>query len=139
VWKSSKRSKRLVLGDGVGFENLCLMSTCALVGRLSYSRLSPQPLEDWIKSNWFPLLGYSPDVQFLKKGWLCFLCKSPDDATKLLSSLWVYGGSSLMLKRWRLAFNPDSEFFQRRHLWVLLPGLPLYLWNKDALQLSETL
>jgi hypothetical protein len=110
-----------------------MMSTCALVGRFSYKRLSPQPLDDWIKSKWFPLLGYLPEVQYLKKGWLCFHCKSPEDATLLLSSLWVYGGSSLMLKRWRLAFNPDTEFFQLRHLWVLLPGLPLHLWNEGAL------
>jgi hypothetical protein len=38
-----------------------------------------------------------------------------------------------MLKRWRLAFNPDTEYFQLRHLWVLLPGLPLHLWNEEAL------
>jgi len=37
-----------------------------------------------------------------------------------------------MLKRWRLAFNPDSDYFQLRHLWVLLPGLPLHLWNSEA-------
>jgi hypothetical protein len=39
-----------------------------------------------------------------------------------------------MLKRWRLAFNPDTEYFQHRHLWVLLPGLPLHLWNDESLK-----
>jgi len=39
-----------------------------------------------------------------------------------------------MLKRWRLAFNPDTEYFQYRHLWVLLPSLPLHLWNEEALE-----
>jgi hypothetical protein len=39
-----------------------------------------------------------------------------------------------MLKRWRLAFNPDTDYFQHRHLWVLLPGLPLFLWNEGALK-----
>jgi hypothetical protein len=69
----------------------------------------------------------------LKKGWICFHCNSSDDASLLLSKLWVYGGSSLMLKRWRLAFNPDTEYFQNRHIWVLLPDLPLHLWNDAAL------
>jgi hypothetical protein len=39
-----------------------------------------------------------------------------------------------MLKRWRLAFNPDSDYFQHRHLWVLLPGLPLHFWNEGSLK-----
>jgi hypothetical protein len=112
VWKASKKSKRLVLGDDVGLEDLCRMSTSALVGRVSYKSLSSQPLEEWIKLSWLPLLGYSPEVLFLKKGWLCFICKTPDDASLLLSSFWTYGGSSIMLKRWRLAFNPDSDYFQ---------------------------
>jgi hypothetical protein len=134
VWKASKKSKRLVLGDGVGLEDLCKMSTSALVGRVSYKSLSSQPLEEWMKLSWLPLLGYTPEVFFLKKGWLCFVCKSPEDASLLLSSFWTFGGSSIMLKRWRLAFNPDSDYFQLRHLWVLLPGLPLHLWNEESLR-----
>jgi hypothetical protein len=110
------------------------MSICALVGRISYKSLSSQSLEDWIKLKWFPILGYCPDVLYLKKGWLCFSCRSPEDASLLLSSLWVFGGSSLMLKRWRMAFNPDTDYFQNRHLWVLLPGLPLHLWNEGAIR-----
>jgi hypothetical protein len=89
VWKASRKSKRLVLGDGVGLEDLCKMSTSALVGRVSYKSLSSQPLEEWIKSSWLPLLGYTLEVLFLKKGWLCFICKSPDDASLLLSSFWT--------------------------------------------------
>lgn len=41
---------------------------------------------------------------------------------------------SLMLKRWRLGFNPATESFGLRHLWVLLPGLPLQFWNLQALE-----
>jgi hypothetical protein len=123
-----------VLGDRVGLEDLCKMSSNALVGRVSYKSLSKQPLEDWIKLMWVPILGYSPKVLYLKKGWLCFICKTPEDASLLLSSFWTFGGSSIMLKRWRLAFNPDTDFFQLRHLWVLLLGLPLHLWNEEALR-----
>jgi hypothetical protein len=38
-----------------------------------------------------------------------------------------------MLKKWRLPFNPETEYFSFRHIWVMLLGLPLYLWNKGAL------
>jgi len=37
-----------------------------------------------------------------------------------------------MLKCWCLAFNPDTDFFHLRHLWVLLPGIPLHFWNEEA-------
>lgn len=38
-----------------------------------------------------------------------------------------------MLKRWRFSFDPVNDYFQYRHLWVLVPGLPLNLWNEKAL------
>jgi len=132
AWKAKKKISRLVLGDGVGFENLCKMSTCSLVGRLSYKSLCTQKMADWIITNWVPLIGYSPEVLYLKSGWLGFHCRTPEDSTLLLSSFWVFDGSSLMVKRWRLEFNPDTEYFQLRHLWVLLPGLPLHLWNEES-------
>jgi hypothetical protein len=42
-------------------------------------------------------------------------------------------GGNLMLKRWRTGFDPATEYFSFRHVWVLLPGLPLNLWNTSAL------
>jgi len=39
-----------------------------------------------------------------------------------------------MLKCWRVAFDPLTEYFHYRHLWVLLSGLPLYLWNEGAMR-----
>lgn len=38
-----------------------------------------------------------------------------------------------MLKRWRVGFDPGTEYFQFRHIWFLLPGLPLQLWNAGEL------
>jgi hypothetical protein len=58
----------------------------------------------------------------------------PEDASLLLSKFWVLGGSNLMLKRWWVAFNPVTEHFQFCHLWVLLSGLPMHLWNEGALR-----
>jgi hypothetical protein len=65
---------------------------------------------------------------------LDFVFKTPEDSTKILENLWVFEGDSLMLKRWRLKFDPTTEYFSFRHLWVLLPGLPLQLWNSKALE-----
>jgi hypothetical protein len=38
-----------------------------------------------------------------------------------------------MVKRWRVAIDPVTEYFQHSHLWVLLPALPLHFWNEGAL------
>jgi hypothetical protein len=39
-----------------------------------------------------------------------------------------------MLKRWRVSFEPSQDYFHHRHLWVLLPSLPLHLWNEKSLE-----
>jgi hypothetical protein len=38
----------------------------------------------------------------------------------------------LMLKCWHCAFNPEKEIIRFRHLWVLMPGCPLAIWNLEA-------
>jgi len=39
-----------------------------------------------------------------------------------------------MLKCWRDNFDPTQDYFHFRHLWVLLPGLPMHLWNVKSLE-----
>lgn len=51
-----------------------------------------------------------------------------------MDKLWVIDGSSMMLKHWRVCFDPANDYFQYHHLWVLLPGLTLQLWNVKALE-----
>jgi hypothetical protein len=63
-----------------------------------------------------------------------FVFKTPEDSESVLTKFWSFDGGSLMLKRWRLGFNPVTEYFSIRHLWVLLPSLPLQLWNQKALE-----
>jgi hypothetical protein len=58
-----------------------------------------------------PTIGYVPEIYYLSKGWLGFLCKCPEDVATLLGTNWVNGASSLMLKRWRVAFNPKLNIF----------------------------
>jgi hypothetical protein len=81
---------------------------------------------------WTPILGYTPEIVYLTKGWMGFICNTPEDVSLLLNKFWVLGRSSLMLKRWRIAFDPETEHFQHRHLWVLLSGLSLHFWNEGA-------
>jgi hypothetical protein len=65
---------------------------------------------------WCPILGYMPEVIFLAKEWLGFICRTPEDTIILMASWWLFGASSIMLKRWRVSFDPDIEYFPQRHL-----------------------
>jgi hypothetical protein len=132
-WVSKKTKKKLVLGADIGLEDFVSMALCSLVGRLSYRHLCTTYLEDWVEKTWRPLLGYVPTFSHLGCGWIYFQFKSPEDSTNILECLWTLDGSSLMLKRWRVSFDPSQDYFRHRHLWVLLPGLPLYLWNEKSL------
>lgn len=125
--------RRLVLGAGVGLEDSCRMAICGLVGRLAYNNLSMEIFSVWIEWVWVPVFGYLPEVIFLTKGWIGIIIATLEDAELLLRRKWVNGNSSFMLKRWGLAFNPKIEYFSVRNIWVMLPGLPLYLWNEGAL------
>jgi hypothetical protein len=135
VWKPKATHPKLVLGMDVGLTEACNLALCALVGRLAYKEKCNLSLEDWIAGSWEPFLGYLPRILFLQNGWLGFIFKTPEDTVRVLDKFWAVGGGSLMLKRWRLSFNPSTEYFSYRHLWVLLPGLPLQLWNQQALEL----
>jgi hypothetical protein len=96
----------MVLGADVGLEEACRFALCGVVGRFAYSYLSKVNIIVWVKEQWAPLLGYSPDILHLTKGWMGFLCKTPEDVSRLLEKPWINGGSSLLLKRWRVAFDP---------------------------------
>jgi hypothetical protein len=134
AWRPNKRVRKMVLGEDVGLAETCRLAMCGIVGRLSYSFLADIPLLAWVQNTWTPLLGYVPEILDLTKGWVGFICRTPEDVSILLDRFWVLGGSSLMLKRWRVAFDPATEHFQHRHLWVLLPGLPLHFWHEGALK-----
>jgi len=51
-----------------------------------------------------------------------------------LDSPWILGQGSLVLNRWTSGFDSEKEPFYQRHLWLMLPGLPIQLWTKEILQ-----
>jgi hypothetical protein len=121
------------MGSNVGLEESILLSLCGLVGRFSYRSLCKDSLSDWISDNWLPILGYVPEHITLSFGWFDIIFNSSEDSQLILDTLWTISGCSLMLKRWRVTFDPATEYFCLRHLWVLLSGLPLQYWTEKAL------
>jgi hypothetical protein len=133
AWKPKKSRRRLVIGMDVGLAETCRLSLCALVGRIANKTRSAITLGEWMKKAWVPIIGYSPEFSLLPCGWFGLIFKSPEDAELIRGGFWDFEGGSLMLKRWRTGFDPYKDYFSYRHVWVLLPGLSLNLWNKPAL------
>jgi hypothetical protein len=106
VWKPKRTKQKLVMGMDIGLEESCNLALCALVGRLAYRSRCVSPLDEWVLRSWEPLLGYSPEVLSLPRGWMGFVFKSPEDSELVLNKFWSYDGGSMMLKRWRISFNP---------------------------------
>ena len=73
-------------------------------------------------------------ISFLARGWIVFVFLEDSHATTILNSLWCSGVGSLVLDRWHVNFDPLRERVKKRHLWVLLPGLPFPLWNRSLLE-----
>jgi hypothetical protein len=134
LWKSNKVHRKMVLGSDVALEDTCRLAFCALVGRFAYGHFCRDKLPIWANRVWSSMLGYSPELVQLPKGWWGIICRSLDDVDLLLARRWLNGDSSFMLKKWRVSFNQETKYFMFRHLWILLLGLPLHMWNEGALK-----
>jgi hypothetical protein len=133
VWKPKKVRHCLVIGMDVGLEETCKLSLCALVGRFAYKSKSSIPFSEWMKRTWSPIIGFDPEYLTLPCRWFSLVFKIPEDVEIILNGFWDFEGGSIMLKRWRMRFDPTTEFFSLHHVWVLLPSFPLNLWNKKAM------
>jgi hypothetical protein len=123
-----------MLGEDVGLEDTVSLAFFTLVGRFSYKNMCKMLLEDWVSDHWSPLLGYNPYVFYLTKGWFGFHFKRVEDTELILGKIWTFDGDSLMIKRWRVSFDPALDYFRFRHFWVLLSGLSLHFWHIKALE-----
>jgi hypothetical protein len=99
VWLPNWTKKKMVLGDILGLEEAASLALNALIGRFSYRRHCTTPLYNWVKTHWFPILGYVPTVFYLSWGCFGFTFNNLDDAANILEGLWPYDEGSIMLKR----------------------------------------
>jgi hypothetical protein len=127
AWKPKKSRRRLVIGMDVSLVETCRLSLCALVGRIANKTRSAITLGEWMKKAWVPIIGYSPEFSLLPRGWFGLIFKSLEDTQLIRGDFWDIEGGSLILKRWRIWFDPYKDYFSYRLLWVLLPGLSLNL------------
>jgi hypothetical protein len=72
VWKPKRTKRSMVLGMDIGLEESCSLAMCALVGRLAYRLFCKISVSEWMKATWEPILGYSPVLLTLPRGWFGF-------------------------------------------------------------------
>jgi hypothetical protein len=75
-----------------------------------------------------------PVFHVLVREWICLMVKSQQDANLLLDRAWKWGRSELCSKNWKPGFDPRREPTFLKQIWVLLPRLPLELWNSKIVE-----
>jgi hypothetical protein len=64
----------------------------------------------------------------LSNHWILFHSLSKGDILKISASPWIICRGVLMLKIWKLGFNPYMESFSKHFVWMFLPEFPVELW-----------
>jgi len=98
--------RKMVLGDDLGLDEVISLALNALVGHFSYRSRYSTPLSAWVKLHWLPILGYEPEVFYLSRGWFDFKFHTSYDTSNFLERLWSFDEGSLVLKRWKISFDP---------------------------------
>jgi len=62
----------MMLCEDVGLQDKVSLVLFTLVVRFSYKNKCKMSIEEWVSVCLNPLLGYSPDVFYLTKGWFGF-------------------------------------------------------------------
>lgn len=103
------------------------------MGRLEYTSGSKLEISDWVNKCWVPLTRMALRINLLMNRWIMFIFPEAFDIDQILLKFWVFKQGSLFLKRWHVNFDPLKESQGIRHLWMLIPGLPIELWSEELI------
>lgn len=93
-------------------------------------------LHAWISKQWEPLLDDNVHIFPVAKGFFVVKFDSIEDRRFFLCNKKISwdGRFPLLAKPWHSDFDPLSESFNKIHVWVRLPNLPLHLWQDSVLE-----
>jgi hypothetical protein len=97
------------LGEDARLDRVEALSSRALVGRFEYIVPSRGEVIKWVNNEWNSYLGYCAGFITFMKGWVCFQFMKDNDLHKVLDRFWMLGKGSLVLKKWKVDFNPLYE------------------------------
>ena len=103
-----------------------------LTKKVEFVKLTRMKLLDWIHDQWKSFIQKILRVLTLVNSWFMFHFLSEEDRKVVEEWLWVFGKGSLVLSRWNVHFDPRMSTLAKRHLWVILPGFPLFFCNINA-------
>ena len=81
-------------------------------------------MEIWVRKNWSSALNYELEMDALTKGWFGFRFNYRSDVEKILVKKWRHRVVPILLKKWTLLFDVDSERLYTMSVWVRLSRLP---------------
>jgi hypothetical protein len=70
---------RTIIGEDISIDEIPQITGKLLVGKFNGKAQGEKALSGWLDHQWKPLLGYSPGVHFLTRGWISFLFWSDED------------------------------------------------------------
>ena len=133
-WTLRENDHKMVLGRYLGLEHVVGMPLMDLVCKFSYREMNRNEIACWVEEMWKPLFGYCPKISILFRGWYGFTFKKEEHELFFLRVTWIKCHGILMIEIWHFCFERCTENIEFRHIWVLLPGLPLVFWNKVAME-----
>lgn len=140
AFKAQCEVKQYVLGKDLDMKRAETFATRAVVGKVKVAKVSRLELVEWIGQNWQKEFGLTPRMSLLANDWWCFVFNDVVDVPKVLSRIWLIKGGSFNLMRWHVAFDPELEQLNLRHLWELFPAFPIELWCEEIfIGLANTL
>lgn len=107
-----------------------LTMDCTLVGKFMGVRPDIDALRNMIKRKWN--IRGQVDITHMMNGFFSFVFNCKEGLNMVLcSEPWLFGNSTLTIKKWEPNMDLSDAFFLTTLIWVRLPGLPLEFWHED--------
>jgi hypothetical protein len=97
--KLRKNKVNLVLSEDIKMNQIVELENQDLTRHFFDRKISKNNLRKWIDMEWRTLIGYSPKFHLIRRGWLAFIFKAEEDATKISNSRCLWCSTPLTLKR----------------------------------------
>ena len=125
-WIKVKQVKNYAVGEDIAWGSVLQMAKFTLVGRVLGRNFCRKTVADWVEEHWKGLLGYSPVVVMLNRGWFAFNFFKEEDLRRVLNKNWHLNHSPMLLKPWHPLFDASRERVDVIPIWVRMPALPLH-------------
>jgi len=133
-WIKSRQVGVYAVGEDVEWHNILEMSKLTIVGKVIGRFFARRTMVSWVDRFWKEVVGYSPVVDLLTRGWFAVTFAKEEDLPKILNRSWSLDHSPVLLKKWHPLFDASIERVDIIPIWVRMPALPLQYWSEFHLR-----